>query len=303
MITIKAERIKTLREQRSISQAKLASLSQVGKRQIQRLEQQEGDIDIREETLKRLCKGLRVDRDVLTGEKPLPSTDLPKERGVSSERNIKLNPQIQLQFDLIQKVYGASFEDVVNIAPILFTLIAERSLDWREKQQQKKLKQVTDLLELSRNFPQLGKTIGAPSEEWEDYLSGYGSKEASSIKSKDVFGDQLLEDADPWWENPLVQYLKEELSHSSWKGKVDPVEMEGAPMGVCDYIEGFHVPVMKVLDSELERITGFVPDAMFALQMGRVRIEDIPPELQGSEKTFQRAQWITQQLCAVQTEE
>lgn len=304
MISIKVERIKMLREQKNLSQAKLASLSNLGKRQIQRLEQQTGEVNIREETLKRLAKGLRVERAVLTGDAPLPPTNSLLNTGVAHERNIKLNARVQLHYDLIKQVYKASFEDVVNIAPILFTMIAEKSLSWREKNHQQKIKKVTDLIELTQTFTNLEKTIGTTSDEWSDYLSGHdGLLEAESIKSKDVFGNMLAADADPWWENPLVQYLKEELSDPRWTGKLELLEMDGAPFGVCDYIDDFHVPVMNICETELERIAGFVPDALFALKTGRVRLESIPIELHGPEKTAERSKWIAAHLYATNEEE
>ncbi len=298
-IVIKAERVRLLRESKKMSQAALANATRLGKRQIQRIEQHEGELPVRENTLNKLAKGLRVNPRVLTGEELMPESTVSDHIGVSAQssvKTIKLSPHVQLQYDLIKEVYGGTFEDLVSLAPILFTQLAEQSLAWREKEFNDKVKRTAEIIDFGRRFPKFGKLVGDTSEEWGGFLSGEGSAEYDSIATRDVFGEQLIEDCDPGWDRPYVQYLKSTLDGAQWSGKVEFVQMEGAPHGTSEYLDGFRVPYTRICNSDLQQITGCLPDALFALEMGLVRIDDIPPELMGAEKTPERSTWIAAHL-------
>ena len=80
------------------------------------------------------------------------------------------------------------------------------------------------------------------------------------------------------------------------KKLLDYVAMEGAPYGVSEYLDGYRVPYMKVCHNNLQQIAGYLPDAMFALERGLVRIADIPAELMGADKTRERSTWIAKHL-------
>ncbi len=299
-IVIKAERVKQIRESKNLSQAALAGASKLGKRQIQRIEQHQGELPVRENTLMKLARGLRVSTRVLTGEELLPESVPSAPLNLAapdSLRKVKLSPHVQLQYDLIEEVYGGTFEDLVNLAPILFTQLAERSLAWRDKAFSEKMNRTVELMDLGRQFPRVGKLVGDTSQELEAYFSGeVASDEQESIQSRDVFGEQLLEDVEPGWDRPYVRFLKTELLEPAWKGKLDYVAMEGAPYGVSEYLDGYRVPYMKVCHNDLQQIAGYLPDAMFALERGLVRIADIPAELMGADKTRERSTWIAKHL-------
>jgi hypothetical protein len=236
---------------------------------------------------------------VLTGEELMPESAVSVRLGVpaqSSVKTIKLSPHVQLQYDLIKEVYGGTFEDLVNLAPILFTQLAEQSLEWREKEFNDKVKRTVEIIDFGRRFPKLGKLVGDASQEWGDFLSGEGSVEHDSIATRDVFGEQLVEDSDPGWDRPYVQYLKTAFEGPQWSGKVEFVQMEGAPHGVSDYLDGHRVPYTRICNRDLQQIAGYLPDALFALEMGLVRIDEIPPELMGAEKTPERSTWIAAHL-------
>ena len=64
------------------------------------------------------------------------SSDLVK---VESE----ISQQASLNFDVVQKKYGASFDEIVEIAPFLFSIFAEKSIKYG-KQRYKKLKSLID---------------------------------------------------------------------------------------------------------------------------------------------------------------
>ena len=116
-IVIKAERVKLLRESKKMSQAALANATRLGKRQIQRIEQHEGELPVRENTLNKLAKGLRVNPRVLTGEELMPESTVSDHIGVSAQssvKTIKLSPHVQLQYDLIKEVVFPPFRAVLK---------------------------------------------------------------------------------------------------------------------------------------------------------------------------------------------
>lgn len=78
------ERLKDVRDLRNLSQARLAGKAGIGKRQIQRIENsKEEKVSVHEETLIALAKHLSVDRDVLTGDQPIPEKVSNTNRSIS----------------------------------------------------------------------------------------------------------------------------------------------------------------------------------------------------------------------------
>lgn len=263
-ITIKADRIRSLRETafpQKLSQERLAKLARLGKRQIQRIEQHTGDLQIRKTTLDRLAKALRVDQGVLTGEKPMPAAmgASPLTAAATQTVTVRLPAPLKLQFDLVEQTYGASFQDLVSFAPALFVLLAERSLLWREKNPQ----------------------------SWDDI---------DSVADRDVFGDRL-EDLDRWNANPLVKFLHQEMAGQNWQGVLE-FDRHMRWNDMCNYFDGQHIPVMEVCGHRLEYIAGHVEEVIHALKTGAVSIKAIPAELMSTSKTAERVQWIKEQAAA-----
>ncbi len=264
-ITIKANRIRILREAsrpKKLSQEGLAKLAKLGKRQIQRIEQNNGDLQIREVTLDRLSKALQVEQGVLTGEKPMPA-DLGGSANFAAAIQtvtVRLPAHLKLQFDLVEQTYGASFQDLVSFAPALFVHLAERSLVWREKHDE---------------------------HHWDS---------AESVDTCDVFGD-LLNDIEPWEANPLVRFFYQEVASQNLKGMID-FDRLMRWFNRCTYYEGHHVPVMEVCGHRLDFIAGHVEEAIHALKTGAVSIKAIPAELTSSSKTIERVHWIKEQAAA-----
>ena len=115
--------LKTLRSRKSWSQKELANRSKLTSRSISKLEKNKAEqVSVQQKTLKGLCGALGVYPEVLSGEANLPIKASPL------EVSIKMDPLTRLNFDLIEKRYGVSFDDIIDIAPMLFVEAAEASL-------------------------------------------------------------------------------------------------------------------------------------------------------------------------------
>lgn len=289
-IMIKADRIRILREAakpKKLSQDGLAKLARIGKRQIQRIEQNDGDLQIRQNTLERLAKALRVDPRVITGEHPLPNHASLADHGssLSSTTTVRLTAMLQLQFDLVEEIYGAKFQDLMQLAPTLFVLIAEQSLAWRVKMLESKGQRLEEFALLRGKGESGDKFFECAEELWGDL-----SQEAQSIASNDVFGD-CIESQDPWGPNPFALFLQQELSSKNLRGKLD-CDSGAVEHGAWTYFEGHHVPILEVCDNHLNYLAGYTPEAIQALRTGVVSIKSIPQELRDRSKTVDRVQWI-----------
>ena len=73
--------------------------------------------------MKQLEKTLKVSREVLSGEAPVP------DRQEARDVPLKLTALTELNYDLVCRYYGISRQDIFDIAPLLFFLAAEQCLD------------------------------------------------------------------------------------------------------------------------------------------------------------------------------
>ena len=130
------DRLHRLRKERRLSRAELARRSHVSERTIQRLENEsERTGTNRKDTLEYLAKALGVEEGVLTGDSPFPETDkTPEPERV--QIGAQVAPKARLGYDLIKRRYGVSTTEILNMAPLFFTLLAEGSLAWRREKLQ-----------------------------------------------------------------------------------------------------------------------------------------------------------------------
>lgn len=122
-----------------MTRAALATAARVSERQIGRIENGQTR-RVRNETAKRLAKGLDVSIDALTDASFLSHLDSRREVAEEGQQG----PQGKLlellgeraSFDLIRRKYGWTQERVVQLAPALFLLLADRSVRWHREQLQ-----------------------------------------------------------------------------------------------------------------------------------------------------------------------
>lgn len=172
--SLNPESLKALRKVRGMSQEKLHNESGISKSQIGRWERGEQIDNVQGNSRERLCAALGVKWEVLT--RP------PKESSAGvSELKLNVSPSTLTGLELVRRIYGVRREDIIELAPLLFLLTAQTSLERRRKALQEAVEGVEKALEDAVNrFPYLSDAWGWPKEN-------VIAEEEDAIKKRRVF--------------------------------------------------------------------------------------------------------------------
>ena len=289
MVAIHPEILKTLRKRAGLSQQALADTTQgrnkVGIATIKRIETVEGTYETRPRIAEGLAQALGVSvqdlseepRDVRAAERTLRSWGY---------RRIKalLDSKTALAFDMVERLYGISPQQQIDMAPLFTALLAEGSLTWRREQ----LGVIDEAVEKL-------DTVGSSSGHLHfAYAAGTenGSRvERKSIEKRDLFGLYLLENG---WQlsfpgdeevNPIAAYLR----HFAQKVGAKEVAIEE------EAVDGAF-PNYWIAEDEIEAITGGSNLARHAMSRGHARIKDIPEDLLGEDRKDDRIAWMVSRI-------
>lgn len=235
------EALRAARKNLGMSQQQLADAIKCTKDTVSRWERGTTR-DIRPHLRKPLCDALKVKWEKLT-KAPEQGPERPGDTKLSLP--VKMHARSSLYF--VAERYGIRPRDVLELAPLLFLVVAERSLLEREKRLgeiRTKLYEADDTLD--NDCAHLRALVGAPSIAAGDRLA----KEEWSIRERDVFG-RLLEY--PYWregdEGPFVHFLRglvEDLPH----GAVTDIQSDDGDM----------VDWYRIADDTLRECTGISDD-------------------------------------------
>lgn len=297
---IDAHRLRTLRERKRFSRQQLSERSQtadppgISARTIQRLENEpDKSKSTRKYTVMRLADALDVKPGVLTGQLPLPE---PGEAAASEPDPVRIGaqipPKVRLAYDLIKRRYGVNATDVIIMAPLFFVLLAEGSLDWRREKLKEALESFQRLEELD------GYWSGSMADSSTVMKFGM-AREGDSISKADLFGEHLCNidpgdfgDSlfDPSIENPFATYLRKLGADLENSGVV------AVDDGELDHRSGFKFPRYVICEEDMEKLTNASPDCRLGLELGILRISDIPAELLTESRSVERQKWLERQL-------
>ena len=289
-------RLYGLRKAKGFSRARLAQLSRVSVRTIQRLENPaQGNTTPHWNTLDKLAKALQVEPDALVGEAPLPGAgNAPAPEARRVQIGVEIAPKARLAFDLIKRRYGVSATEIINMAPLFFTLLAEGSLARRHK----KLEEAREAIDrLDRMEDEIGYSIfmGATT-----VALNADMVEDKSLAKADLFGEHLqgnsqgtfvVDPFDPSTENPFASHLRNLAADLDRPGVVK-VELGGLSYGG----PWLRFPDYDLCDDEIMSVTNDSPDARRALETGHVRLSEIPEDLNGEDAGKERVAWLEERL-------
>lgn len=275
---IDSDRLRTLRKRKKLSRPDLERVSGINTRTIQRLENEpDKSKSTREDTVNRLADALDVEPDVLTGESDLPDADEAPFAESSGVRRVRIGAQItpkaRLSYDLIKRRYDVNATDVIYMAPLLFTLLAEASLAWRREK-------LEEAREASRQLGQIGGYWrGGLGTGLNEAVYNGIAREEESISSADLFGEHLYDDPGtslidryfflPDGENPFADFLRKMAHELAIPGIVEIEE------GVLDDETDFRFPYYEICGIELDNIAKRSLIGRFALEIGLLRISEI----------------------------
>ncbi len=281
---IDSEHLRILRKKKGFTRPQLAKLSGITERTIQRLEREPHQSQkTREDTLNRLAKALSVEPGVLTSDLPLPESD---EVPVYDQA-----PKTRLAYDFIKRRYGVSRTEIINMAPLFFVLLAERSLVWRREKLEEAKEVFKRLWEIDGFWS--GGLSGA-----ESYMGDGVSAEEDSIDRADLFGEYLDDDFmgkpfDSSKNNPFTYYLRKLAEELAISAVVD------VDSGVLNIASDFKFPHYDICSKELDHIANGSPIARICLETGCARLSEIPDELMAEDAGEERAKWLEDKVLDI----
>ena len=290
-------RLRTCRKAKNLSIARLAQRSRVSKRTIQRLESPNQDgITPHPNTVDKLAKALQVEPEELVGESS-PS-ELEVAHTPAPERvqiGALIAPKARLAYDLVKKRYGINATEIINVAPLLFVLLAEGSLAGRRERVEK----VGESVSLIDEVMGIGADCDLLSKATTVAFDALGREEAS-IGKADIMGEHLLssegslgmpeEPFDPAISNPFAMYLHQLAGDLDNPGVVATrADLSyGSPYG--------KFPDYDICSQEIDALANGCADARRALETGHARLSDIPEELMAEDAGEARAAWLAERL-------
>lgn len=287
--------LKWHRERGKLSRKKLADISGVSARQIERLEQMGEEASPRAITVMRLAKALNLKAEALSSCPQLPALnfdELIKRRPPKS----RFSPRVGLAYELTARRYGISEEALLGLAPMLFVLLAEGSLLWRRHLLKEMCGALDTTDQLFRTHSHLWFGFRGDHQDWG------AEAERESIERLDLIGSHAAEGVGDEYSDrveagitPFLNYLRTLESEIGDKGVID-LDQVSASDGFGMFCDGYSNTGYKVCEAELQRLTGDSEKAMLALRTGSVTIADIPEQLLADESAQERVAWLEAKL-------
>lgn len=269
-------------------------LKEISQRTIQEIEEHSKSDKLKvvhENTVQILCRVFSVIPNQLSGILDIDlSSDLVK---VESE----ISQQASLNFDVVQKKYGASFDEIVEISPFLFSIFAEKSVKYAKKRY-RKLKSIIDKCKYeSLNINKLLDYLDIKEEDLEnddesnsfftslEFLENVYLLEDLEyfIRTKDIF--EINEGADCLGKKEYIfaYYLSEIAKKEKYKSYLkvtslndnSSINNEKSHFKYLKYSNG-QIPETEVLYDEIDKITLGSSKAKKCLLKGYCNISEIP---------------------------
>lgn len=205
-----------------------------------------------------------------------------------------LRGETMLAYDLVLDRYGIDMWDVIDAAPLLFTLLAEMSLADRRRRLEEMAVAWTayqTTVPEHINFAAVG-----------DCYEGLQAED-DSIVERDLFGFRILRENESWSmyvdnrdydedRNPFSDFLitlAKELGPDN-----DAIDYHGIKSALGD---GGGMTGWELFPTYLKHLTGGSLRANYALSRGYVRLGQIPKHLRGEDEdndqvTVERTEWL-----------
>ena len=288
--------VKQLREERGWTQDDLAKKAGLNKQSIFRIEKGEYQGTHRE-TIAQLCKAFDVDTGVLTGRPAtIPATQandadpLAPEAGEAdpcgnvSQLNLRVDNAARNALALTARRYGVQLSEIVEIAPFLFFLMAERSLQRRRTTLSEIGNAIAEVESLRDRHRYLAIDIPGNDDQM--------CCEENSIRTNDIFGRlyesanngrsfRHVRDYDDNAQNPFSAFLKDEL-----KALKDSLPEESR-RAIRSSFDGWHPdvwssPGYRICLDEAVAMVGSDEEAVRAVLSGKAPLHEIPKGLKNS---------------------
>jgi transcriptional regulator with XRE-family HTH domain len=237
---INGKTVRILRDRKGLSQGQLAEEAKLSTDSLSRLERGKQSGSSRR-TQDSLAAALGVEAGVLTGDLPLPPQHEKPDDWLDTRRyqlNYRVDGATQNAYTLVSARYGIPKARIVELAPLLFVLVAEKSLADRKNKIERLNEAIDAAAKIARDFHHLPNNV-SPEFSTDQEIKA----EEKSIAAADIFGrniprdlfilsDYLKPDYDPDKDNPFVCTLQE-MATDRGMVKVEVVSEEGVSYEVC----------------------------------------------------------------------
>ncbi len=286
MDAIQPERLKILRERKKLTQEKLANKVHLTKQTLYRYESGRGTQ--RTKNIEAIAEALDVHPDVLRGLKPLPeenpSTD--QSGGYGYPVSARVDSQQRNAFTLVSLRYGVSISQIVALAPLLFALEAERSIQRRRTLLEEARSQLDNYQNTALEFRHLpGSLYPWGAEE-------VFEAEEESIRAEDIFAETLPDKifelfdrplgGNRYEDNPFCVHLKGMARSMKSIVKIDEVDRDSASYQIC---------CERALN-----LAGGDKEVAKGILNGEVLLYRMPRELLKGDAAERRTEWLRAEI-------
>lgn len=224
--------------------------------------------NIRSDNLARLCQSLGTTPTELCADGPLPEAATTIDAARRDQVTMKLDTACRNALSLVARRYGVTRQQIVEIAPLLFAIIAEQSLDERRK----RLVAYHDAAP-----PHLRRSLRRADDEDDQKVL---EAEECSIDKRDLFAARVGSwDANHDKDNPFARFLDKRLSETVLPSKKAVTWDEDA------------APRYMIGIEELDDLLGKDEDARRLVLNGEVALAEMPRDTR-KKTPVARASWV-----------
>jgi transcriptional regulator with XRE-family HTH domain len=291
-LPVKKGIIRQLRDERGWTQEELAKRAGINKQSIHRIEAGHQKRGTHPQTVERLAKALGVEPSMLTGRPPRLSDSDGESislSGSTSQINIRVDNAVRNALSLTAQRYNVQLSEIIELAPFLFFLVAEESLQSRRKNLEKVSEAIGEAEDLRKALRYLSIEI-------------HGNdrvilEEERSIKERDIFARLLKHNYNHYddnIDNPFTAFLQRELKTLQKEAKQEEADV---PKG---RFYGWHpdvwsTPGYAICQDEASNLVGDDKEATVAILLGHVALHEIPSEIRNASPEA-LAQWIKRRV-------
>ncbi|WP_306006996.1 helix-turn-helix domain-containing protein [Aquicoccus porphyridii] len=234
---------------------------------------------LRSDKLAGLCEALGVTPAEICAEGPLAETAGARGATRRDQISMVLDTACRNALALVARRYGVTRQQIVEVAPLLFTIMAEQSLKERREQLQE-LKEA--LGEIEGSAPRhLRNRLRA---SWDSDDQELLEAEESSIEQRDLFAVRVGHwDENSAKDNPFARFLNARLSETG-------LPKEGTVAWDDDDAPRYGVGIEELVD-----ILGEDENARRLILDGKVALAEMPGDIRKATQD-ERAEWVKKEV-------